>query len=134
MRELVKRPLNASDMARELAHLEYRAVWRRKRFWAGLAGRWRSRLRHLVAERAEAANAAIAHATGVYFPNRTHEARNREIKKFRYAAEIAAGTGILLDPALLDDLKKTQGVLGMCTITDAGGRVHGPHARRARGE
>jgi CHAD domain-containing protein len=72
---------------------------------------WRAALRRTVCERAGAAAAAIAHATGVYFPRRAHDARIA-IKKFRYALEIAEGTGERLLPGALHDLKQAQSILG----------------------
>src|SRR5580765_3453317 len=73
-RRLVKR-LERLAVEPELARLAGAAAWRRARFWTALTGSWRSELRHLVAERACGATEAIVHATGVYFPKRTHEAR-----------------------------------------------------------
>jgi CHAD domain-containing protein len=72
---------------------------------------WRDRLRRHVGERARDAADAMAHATGIYFPNRIHAARI-QIKKFRYAAEIAAETALLADAGWLRILKKTQDLLG----------------------
>jgi len=72
---------------------------------------WRGALRRTVRERADAAAAAVAHATGVYFPRRAHSARIA-IKKLRYALEIADGTGERLIAHALDDLKSAQSVLG----------------------
>src|SRR5262249_33546090 len=54
---------------------------------------------------------AIVHATGVYFPNRTHRARIA-LKKLRYASEIADDTGVMKDGHLGRDLRKAQDVLG----------------------
>jgi hypothetical protein len=110
MRKLVKR-LERLDVVRVLSRLEHDAGVHRARFWVGLTGAWRGRLRHLIAQRIRLAGDAITHATGIYFPNRTHRARIA-IKKLRYVTEIAAETGILVDPQLLRDLKKTQDVLG----------------------
>lgn len=84
----------------------------RARFWPARSSAWRSQLRHLVAERAHGARDAISHATGVYFPNRAHQARIA-IKKFRYAAEICQQTGLIADEPLMRDLKKAQDVLGL---------------------
>jgi len=109
MRRLVKR-VERLAVERELARLAGGA-WHRARFWTALTGSWRSQLRHLVAERAGAAGEAIAHATGVYFPKRTHEARIA-IKKFRYAAEVAARTGVMADDGVIRELKKSQDLLG----------------------
>jgi CHAD domain-containing protein len=81
------------------------------RFWARWNGPWRSQLRHLIAERAQAASAAVTHATGVYFPKRAHQARIA-IKKCRYAAEIGGQTGVMVDEPLVRTLKTAQDLLG----------------------
>jgi CHAD domain-containing protein len=73
---------------------------------------WRHTLKRIVQARAGAADASIAHATGVYFPRRNHEARIA-IKKFRYAIEIAAATGAPVAPHALKTLKRAQDVLGV---------------------
>ena len=44
-------------------------------------------------------------------PKRTHEARIA-IKKFRYAAEVAARTGVMADDGVIRELKKSQDLLG----------------------
>src|SRR5262249_45080617 len=72
---------------------------------------WRLDLRQLLDERATDACEAIVHATGVYFPNRTHRARIA-LKKLRYASEIADDTGVMKDGHLGRDLRKAQDVLG----------------------
>jgi hypothetical protein len=64
-----------------------------------------------MAERSTEAGETIRHATGVYFPNRAHQARIA-LKKFRYASEIGAQTGMLKDEPLIRDLKKAQDILG----------------------
>jgi CHAD domain-containing protein len=110
MRKLVKR-FERLKVERELTHLAGRAAWRRGRPWTVLTGAWRNRLRDLVAERAHDAGDAIAHATGVYFPNRAHQARIA-IKKCRYAAEIGVQTGIMTDAGIVRELKKGQDLLG----------------------
>ena len=72
---------------------------------------WRRDLRYTVTERARAATEAINHATGVYFPNRAHEARIA-IKKLRYAMEIAHETRAGDRSAAIRELKKAQDLLG----------------------
>ena len=72
---------------------------------------WREQLRRSIDARATAAADAITHATGVYFPKRVHAARI-EIKKLRYATEIAVETGVIGDLASLRTLKKSQDLLG----------------------
>jgi CHAD domain-containing protein len=110
MRKLVKL-LERLDIEQELAHLAGRAAWRRVRPWTALIGAWRGHVRDLVTERAQGAREAIAHATGVYFPNRAHQARIA-IKKCRYAAEIAIETGIMTHAEVVRELKKGQDTLG----------------------
>jgi len=102
-RKLIKR-LERLDVAEELARLSIGAARQRRRFWVAMTGAWRHQLRQLVAERAQEASAALVHATGVYFPNRSHAARIA-IKKFRYTVEISTATGLLADPPLLRTLK-----------------------------
>jgi len=109
-RKLIKR-LERLDVAEELARLSIGAARQRRRFWVAMTGAWRHQLRQLVAERAQEASAALVHATGVYFPNRSHAARIA-IKKFRYTVEISTATGLLADPPLLRTLKKAQDLLG----------------------
>jgi CHAD domain-containing protein len=80
--------------------------------WTRIAGGWRERLRRTLAERARTAGESVHHATGIYFPNRSHRTRIA-VKKFRYAVEIASATGV--GPAAGDALRhlnKTQDVLG----------------------
>jgi CHAD domain-containing protein len=75
------------------------------------AGAWRDHLRHLLLERASSAAERIAHATGVYFPNRAHTARIA-VKKLRYAAEISQATGASNLKGAIKSLRKGQEVLG----------------------
>jgi CHAD domain-containing protein len=75
------------------------------------ASRWDRRLRLAIADRAGDAREAIVHATGVYFPKRAHQARIA-IKKFRYATEIAAATGLWNARETIRELKKGQDLLG----------------------
>jgi CHAD domain-containing protein len=110
MRKLVKR-FERLGVDRELATLAAVAPWRTTAMWAARTGRWRGQLRRRVEERACATSDAVAHATGVYFPKRTHAARI-EIKKFRYATEIAVETSILGDAVSVRTLKKSQDLLG----------------------
>lgn len=72
---------------------------------------WKDHLRHLLLERAHTAAERIAHATGVYFPNRAHSARIA-IKKLRYAAEISQATGMSQLRNEIKSLRKAQEVLG----------------------
>ena len=72
---------------------------------------WREHLRRLLVERARTAGERISHATGVYFPNRAHNARIG-IKKLRYAAEISLETGASELRKTIKTLRKGQEVLG----------------------
>jgi hypothetical protein len=110
MRKLVKL-VERLDVERELTHLAGRGPWRRVGPWTALIAAWRGHLRDLVTERAQDARHAIAHATGLYFPNRAHQARIA-IKKCRYAAEIAIATGVVTDGGIVRELKKAQDILG----------------------
>ena len=110
LRQLVKH-LERLGVEQELARLPIDSAWQRTRFWIATTGAWRHQLRDLVAERAQAARDAVVHAGGLYFPNRAHAARIA-IKKFRYAVEISALTGLLTDQSLIRTLKKTQDLLG----------------------
>jgi CHAD domain-containing protein len=83
---------------------------------AGLRSRltstgWRQQLRRLVVERSRTAIDAIAHGTGVYFPNRAHRVRIA-IKQLRYAAEIAQAIGFSEMQPAIRALKKGQDTLG----------------------
>ena len=75
------------------------------------ASGWDRRLRLAIADRAAGARGAIVRATGVYFPKRAHKARIA-IKKFRYATEIAAATGLWNARETIRELKKGQDLLG----------------------
>jgi CHAD domain-containing protein len=72
---------------------------------------WRQQIRRLAVERSRNALSAIDHATGVYFPKRSHSARIA-IKQLRYAAEIALRTGFEEIRAAISVLKKGQEILG----------------------
>jgi len=72
---------------------------------------WRERLREHIAERAVDVRQSIEHASGVYFPNRSHAAR-LAMKKLRYALELAQETGAWRVPRAIRRLRKAQDVLG----------------------
>ena len=72
---------------------------------------WRRDVRNTLLDRARLTSEAIHHATGVYFPNRTHSARIA-IKKMRYAMEIAHETGAADRSSAIRELKKAQDLLG----------------------
>ena len=79
--------------------------------WGVRPGRtWRRDLRYTIRDRAASTVQAIEHATGVYFPDRAHEARIA-IKKMRYAMEIAHET-IGDRNGAIRELKKAQDLLG----------------------
>jgi CHAD domain-containing protein len=110
MRKLIKR-LDQIAVDREAIELDRHAprigvVLRQFR-----PSHWRHELRQLIDERSGMTRDAIAHASGVYFPNRIHRARIA-IKKFRYAAEIALATGVLADRGVIRELRRVQEVLG----------------------
>jgi CHAD domain-containing protein len=79
--------------------------------WSLSRPSWEHRLRRALVERAAEAPSAIAHATGVYFPNRAHTARIA-LKRFRYAAEIADETAVWSAHDDIRELKKGQDMLG----------------------
>jgi CHAD domain-containing protein len=106
MRKLVKR-LEELDIERVLEHVAHvcsNARWRR-------SNSWRPHLHRSSDDRAAEAMTALAATTAVYFPSRTHKTRIA-IKKFRYAAEIAAATGLPIGERCLRRLKKAQDALG----------------------
>jgi CHAD domain-containing protein len=109
-RRLIKRfeRLSVDD---ELSRVQAASPWRRSHVWTTYIGSWRDELRRLLAERVTATRDAVIHASGVYFPNRSHEARIA-IKRFRYAAELASQTGFAVDARVVRDLKKASDVLG----------------------
>jgi CHAD domain-containing protein len=72
---------------------------------------WRDHLRELLVDRARDATERIAHATGVYFPNRAHRARIG-LKQLRYAAEIGQATGVSDLRRAIKSLRKGQEILG----------------------
>jgi hypothetical protein len=77
----------------------------------GAARSWRHDLRSILRERGRATAEAIDHATGVYFPRRSHASRIA-IKKFRYTMELADKTHVADLAIDLRALKKAQDVLG----------------------
>ena len=72
---------------------------------------WRDRLRSHIGERAADVRRSMLHASGVYFPNRSHAAR-LAMKKLRYALELAQDTGAWRTPRAIRRLRKAQDVLG----------------------
>jgi len=72
---------------------------------------WRAALQERIAERADEMKQTVQHATGVYFPNRSHSARVA-VKKLRYAVEVAQDTALWTPPRLLKHLRGVQTRLG----------------------
>ena len=72
---------------------------------------WRRTLGERMAFRAMKLGDALAHASGVYMPNRLHRVRIH-LKKLRYLAEIAIETGIWRPAHLRRDATRVQDVLG----------------------
>lgn len=72
---------------------------------------WQQQIRRLAVERSHTALDAIAHATGVYFPRRAHNARIA-IKQLRYAGEIALRAGFGDMQSAISALKRGQEILG----------------------
>ena len=70
-----------------------------------------AQLRRRIGTHAAAVRATATHATGVYFPNRSHELRIA-IKKLRYAVEVATELRLWRPPHLLKDLRELQSTLG----------------------
>jgi CHAD domain-containing protein len=70
-----------------------------------------SHLRRHIGRRAESARRKLERASGVYLPNRSHEARVA-VKKLRYAAEVADDMGFWLPSDLLKHLRRAQSLLG----------------------
>lgn len=108
-RDMVK-TLEALELPRLAALLSrtHRPAWWRHR--AG-ASAWRLALQQRIAERADEMVQTVQHATGVYFPNRSHTARVA-VKKLRYAVEVAQETALWTPPRLLKHLRGVQSRLG----------------------
>jgi CHAD domain-containing protein len=106
MRALIKE-FERIEMDRLIESVQHGVIRAMRHTAAG----WDRRLRRAIAERAAGAAEAIVHATGVYFPKRAHKARIA-IKKFRYATEIAAATGLWNARETIRELKKGQDLLG----------------------
>lgn len=110
IRKLIKR-LERVDAAQMIDALVRYHPMRFRIFHPARAAKWRRELRLIVRQRAQAARETIAHATGVYFPNRTHSARIA-IKRLRYATEIVHQTGLADRSRAIRALKKAQDLLG----------------------
>ncbi len=110
IRKLIKR-LERLDAAQMIDALVRYHPMRFRVFHTARTAKWRRELRLIVQQRAQAARETIAHATGVYFPNRTHSARIA-IKRLRYATEIVHQTGLADRSRAIRALKKAQDLLG----------------------
>jgi len=110
IRKLIKR-LERLDAAQMIGALVRYHPIRFRVFHTARAAKWRRELQLIVQQRAQAARETIAHATGVYFPNRTHSARIA-IKRLRYATEIVHQTGLADRSRAIRALKKAQDLLG----------------------
>jgi CHAD domain-containing protein len=105
-RKMIKR-LEHLDVDHELDRLSVICAHARRRG----SGVWRNQLCRLIDTRGAEFATALANATAVYFPNRTHQTRIA-LKKFRYAAEIAEATGWQVSDKAMRRLKKAQDALG----------------------
>ena len=72
---------------------------------------WRDRLIARIQRLGSSLEDELAHASGVYLPNRSHRLRV-VVKKLRYAVEAAADTGTWHAPAALRVLRRAQSRLG----------------------
>ena len=97
--------------ALDLNALPERVARARRRRLRRAIGIGRTSLRRHLSSRADNVRQAIAHAGGVYFPNRLHKARIA-IKRLRYAVELADRAGGWRPPGALGRLKNAQEVLG----------------------
>lgn len=79
--------------------------------WPFQSRSWKLAIPRAIGLRAEQLQSSIAHATGVYFPNRAHATRIA-IKQLRYSLELAAALGALRGRRGLRVLRKAQDVLG----------------------
>jgi CHAD domain-containing protein len=84
---------------------------RHAKAWFGNSAAWRKHLRQHVNSRADDVRAAMQHATGIYFPNRSHSTRIA-IKKLRYALEVAEAAGMWRPARAARVLRKAQNALG----------------------
>lgn len=115
-----ERPARIRKLIKTLEELELMPVAKRLaaghgpprlRAWLPARRSWQAHLRAIVGARSNATADAIAHATGVYFPNRIHNARI-SIKKLRYALEVFQDTGLGDRADDLRRLRRAQDLLG----------------------
>lgn len=93
---------------RSQLRLQHRGWWHP---FGGPARGWTAVLWSRIERRASDLNRAIDFAGGVYFPNRLHKVRIAA-KKLRYSAELAGKGGLWPCGDAVDDLKRTQEMLG----------------------
>jgi len=86
------------------------AATRGVRLWWAAKGDCDKKLRQGLRTQSEQLNDAVAHATGVYFPNRVHEVRVHA-KRLRYLAEVASHAGWKTDGEI-KTLSRAQTLLG----------------------
>jgi CHAD domain-containing protein len=110
LRKLIKR-LERIEAPRFIeALVQQRSAWP-SRFSIKLRPTWKQEIYSTVHQRAKDTAAAMAHATGVYFPERLHAGRIA-IKKLRYAMEIVNNSGAADRRSAIQELKKAQDLLG----------------------
>lgn len=100
--------LDRIDLRAEAEHIRHAGLTRH------LAAYWRdipAEIRREVVAASNAVRKAIAHAAGVYMPNRLHSVRIAA-KKLRYSIEIADDTGVVAGSHIVPRLKKAQETLG----------------------
>jgi CHAD domain-containing protein len=86
------------------------AATRGVRLWWAAKSDSDRKLRQGLRTQSEQLNDAVAHATGVYFPNRVHQVRVHA-KRLRYLAEVASHAGWKTDRAI-KTLSRAQTLLG----------------------
>ena len=84
---------------------------RHVRRWTRTSPSVEQNLRTRMHEQSAKLTAAVDHASGVYFPNRTHNVRI-QVKRLRYVVEVAAQAGRSRNERELSLLKRVQTVLG----------------------
>jgi CHAD domain-containing protein len=110
LRKLIKR-LERLEAPRFIEALgQQKSAWP-GRFCIKLRPTWKQEIYATVNHRAKDTAAAMAHATGVYFPERLHAGRIA-IKKLRYAMEIVNDSGAADRRSAIQELKKAQDLLG----------------------
>jgi CHAD domain-containing protein len=125
--------LELEQLRRYVAHRRW-VPWATNPAGIAWSSEWRTPLRASIGARAVEAADAVRHATGIYFPNRSHRARVA-IKKLRYAVEVAMDTGVWQPARLLKDLRRAQSRLGaihdLQVLSDGLDDLVGAHAAPA---